>query len=860
MSTVRIEGAGSGLTIVESHSPTGILEIGRLTYSRKLFQGGVDTVTGLVVPKAVGTQTASFTNCLAAEGCLGKPGNVDSGGSNPIHPIAFDFSISAAERAAMAGIPGVGILTVVAGRDIGRKASSNTPDVVTASIEGVTIDDLFRDTIDSCPDGENDPIDLDCGPNFHTDVPGASALFVTQAAFAAAAADGNIRIVLSPVSGAGNAGVGRIKVFSVELLYLKQPMVTLSGLTLQGASNSTILNNAASVDALDLVIKGGSAPLGAAVWNQSGSMTFRDSTISGNTAFFAGGAYNSALGYLAIERGTISGNTANMGSGGGIWNLGQLVLTNATISGNLAALGGGGVRNEGVMAGSFSTITDNSANLDLSKNFDPEAVGGGIANMRGGRATLASTIVAGNRDGRDSGLPAPADLVSPDCFSHAPVTLRRLLSERDNLLGVLNLSCAIADRDPAVTGLPFDHAGSAATPLDPGLDPLADNGGFTRTHALQPGSPAIDADADTSPALAFDCPATDQRGFRRPGDNAGDVRCDAGAYEAGAMTAVPADPVSGASPVTVTFSNVTTPGITRVSVLLSGPAPPAGFMLGTPPVYFELTTTTGFTGSVTVCMDYTGITFPDPTMIKLLHYEDTDGDGVADTWVDRTSSVDTVNKIVCATVTSFSLFAPMQAVNRPPAARAGPDRHVECSRPQGAQVTLDGTASSDPDGDPLQYEWTNASGAAVGTTATVTLDVPFGASTFTLTVDDGRGLTASDDVVVTVGDTTGPAIDDLAASPSVLWPPNHRMEPVEVSFSAADVCDPNPACRIVAVSNDETGLGPDAEITGPLTLSLRAERSPHGPGRTYRATVECRDSFGNTSLGTVTVTVPHDQR
>ena len=142
----------------------------------------------------------------------------------------------------------------------------------------------------------------------------------------------------------------------------------------------------------------------------------------------------------------------------------------------------------------------------------------------------------------------------------------------------------------------------------------------------------------------------------------------------------------------------------------------------------------------------------------------------------------------------------------------------------------------------------------------MTLDLGFGTSTFTLTVDDGRGLKATDDVAVTVSDTTGPGINGLAASPAVLWPPNHRMVPVELSLSAADVCDPNSACRIVAVSNDETGLGPDAEITGPLSLSLRAERSGYGPGRTYRATVECRDNLGNTSLDTVAVTVPHDLR
>jgi hypothetical protein len=91
--------------------------------------------------------------------------------------------------------------------------------------------------------------------------------------------------------------------------------------------------------------------------------------------------------------------------------------------------------------------------------------------------------------------------------------------------------------------------------------------------------------------------------------------------------------------------------------------------------------------------------------------------------------------------------------NQPPLAHAGPDQTVEAASPSGALVTLDGSRSSDPDGDPLVYAWTGPFGMVSGVSPTVAF--PLGAHTATLTVNDSQAMTV-DRVTIIVRDTTPP--------------------------------------------------------------------------------------------------------
>lgn len=205
-------------------------------------------------------------------------------------------------------------------------------------------------------------------------------------------------------------------------------------------------------------------------------------------------------------------------------------------------------------------------------------------------------------------------------------------------------------------------------------------------------------------------------------------------------------------------------------------------------------------------------------------------------------------------------------INKRPFARAGSDQTLECTGTTGVAAHLDASASSDPENDPLKFRWTGDAGFSTNPARDVV--VPLGTHTFDVVVDDHFAGVRADSMQVTVQDTTAPTIHSAVPSRSTLWPPNGQMLPVTVTVDATDVCSANVTCRIVSVTTSEPntrpGLSPkntpDVELTGPLSLLLRAERLGSKSGRTYTITIRCTDSSGNFSEKDVIVTVPHDQR
>jgi hypothetical protein len=206
---------------------------------------------------------------------------------------------------------------------------------------------------------------------------------------------------------------------------------------------------------------------------------------------------------------------------------------------------------------------------------------------------------------------------------------------------------------------------------------------------------------------------------------------------------------------------------------------------------------------------------------------------------------------------------------------------AECTGAGGAVVTLDGSASADPDSTPgtnddiAAFDWYESYGLPgqwlLGSGATLSVGLSLGSHAITLVVTDRAGQPGIATTTVVVRDTLPPSLT-LHTDTGTLWPPNHSLVPVNVTWVVVDACDPAPGVQLISLTSsepDDTAGGTDGATTGDIrgasvgtadtAFFLRAERDGQGSGRVYTFTYGARDASGNPTTAVLTVTVPHDQ-
>jgi hypothetical protein len=317
----------------------------------------------------------------------------------------------------------------------------------------------------------------------------------------------------------GNSGAG---------LFAYSGITSVSNCVISGNSSGGVVNDGphngpslpndpvgspGSMTIADSLISDNSGP---GVSNVAGFLTVLNSTISGNSAgqamngagIMSGPLFKTVAGATIINT-TVSGNSAP-GFGGGIasgyWGV---IIVNSTVSGNSAGDSGGGV--SGTFVGIMnSTISGNSAGK----------IGGGIA-ISG--SALTNSTISGNSAVSAGGIYyaqgqfSTTNEISNTIFNAGPLGENIVNNGATVISNGYNLS---SDDGGGVLNGPGDQINT-----DPLLGPLQNNGGPTFTHALLPGSPAIDAgDPNFIPP-----PSNDQRGC--PFDRVSNGRIDIGSFE-----------------------------------------------------------------------------------------------------------------------------------------------------------------------------------------------------------------------------------------------------------------------------------------------------------------------------------------
>ncbi len=301
-----------------------------------------------------------------------------------------------------------------------------------------------------------------------------------------------------PGYGSGGGVYGR------DTMVINNSLVTGNEANSGGGIESNILTQSEAVTVTHTLVSNNSATgLGGGIkvsCHNNLGLTFKKKTNTKILSVGGGGGIAMTHGFfdgavlLTLQNSTISGNQAST-DGGGIFSVNQdmgsnvLTLTNSTISGNKANNQGGGL---------YFDSNESSTNLMTLIN----------ATVVSNSASIGSNITAGSYIYADGTVRLKNTIIAHGLIGENCSILEngKIISEGHNVDG--QNTCNLT-------------ATGDMTNTNPLLGPLQDNGGTALTHALLPGSPAIDAGDDTG------CPATDQRGMIRPQGE----HCDIGAYE-----------------------------------------------------------------------------------------------------------------------------------------------------------------------------------------------------------------------------------------------------------------------------------------------------------------------------------------
>jgi hypothetical protein len=272
----------------------------------------------------------------------------------------------------------------------------------------------------------------------------------------------------------------------------------------------------AEVTISGLELMNGDSFSGGAVYVDYAALSLDDMVITGSVADSDGGAiYVANDGSLEISRSTLDKNEAAEGNGGGIYAGGSASVTETTISNNSAYSSGGGVYVAGNVEGSSGALS--MVNSTVSGNSATDSGGGGVYLDEAIATQVAirhSTITDNNVEDESS---------SGGLYAASAVLLDHTIIAGNTVFGSDISECQYVNAISPTSsynlfGVDGDNGGcpAGATDIIPTagmqigdiLNPLADNGGPTRTHALVANGPAHDTG---NPGITG-APATDQRG------------------------------------------------------------------------------------------------------------------------------------------------------------------------------------------------------------------------------------------------------------------------------------------------------------------------------------------------------------